>query len=107
MRIGEGGRRTRISARTQRCFEDHVILVPGRFWNGCRDYTTYGRKQVMAVRNLSVATVPSRFIKLVLDRQTRVTAWTRTCDDLLSGTGNDQVTYLDSKITCANPFRLL
>jgi DNA-binding transcriptional MerR regulator len=100
MRIGEVSRRTGVAARMLRYYEEQELLRPTRHLNGYRDYTDMDVEQVTLIRNLSGAGVPTRFIKIVLDRQTGTTTWTSACDDILAGMVRDQITDLDTKITC-------
>ncbi|MFT4305742.1 MAG: MerR family transcriptional regulator [Microbacterium sp.] len=100
MRIGEVSRRTGVAARMLRYYEEQELLRPGRHPNGYRDYTDTDLDQITTIRDLSGAGVPTRFIKIVLDRQAGTTAWTNACDDILAGMVREQITDLDAKITC-------
>lgn len=100
MRIGEVSRRTGVAARMLRYYEEQGLLRPGRHPNGYRDYTHTDLEQVATIRDLGGAGVPTRFIKIVLDRQAGATAWTSRCDDILAGMVRDQIADLDAKIAC-------
>lgn len=100
MRIGEVSRRTGVAARMLRYYEEQGLLQPARHVNGYRDYTEADLEQVDTIRNLGAAGVPTRFIKIVLDRQTGAIAWTSTCNDILAGMVRDQIADLDTKIAC-------
>ena len=56
--------------------------------------------QVVMIRDLIGAGVPTRFVKIVLDRRSGATAWTSACDDIFAGMVRDQIADLDAKITC-------
>lgn len=105
MRIGEVARRTGVAARMLRYYEEQELLRPGRHPNGYRDYTDSDVEQVATIRDLSGSGVPTRFIKIILDRQTGTTAWTSTCDDILADMVRDQINDLDTKITCLTDSR--
>lgn len=105
MRIGEVTRRTGVSARMLRYYEQQGLLDPGRHPNGYRDYTAEDLHRVTTIRDLSGAGVPTRFIRIVLDKQSGEVAWTTTCDEILAGLVRDQVAALDAKITCLSTSR--
>jgi DNA-binding transcriptional MerR regulator len=105
MRIGEVTRRTGVAARMLRYYEEQDLLSPERHFNGYRDYSGADVERVVWIRNLSTSGVPTRFIKIVLDRQTGTLPWTSTCDDILAGLVRAQITDLDSKITCLTTSR--
>ena len=105
MRIGEASRRTGVAARMLRYYENQGLLHPDRHRNGYRDYTDAELEQVATIRDLSGAGVPTRFIKIVLDRQADASAWTSACDDILAGMVRQQITGLDAKIACLTTSR--
>lgn len=105
MRIGEVTRRTGVAARMLRYYEEQDLLSPGRHPNGYRDYTEADVQRVATIRDLSSSGVPTRFIKIILDRQSDQTAWTDACDEILAGMVSDQIADLDSKITCLTSSR--
>ena len=105
MLIGEVVRRTGVSARMLRYYEDGGRLDPGRRPNGYRDYAEADVRQVETIRDLSASGVPTRFIGIVLDRQSGATAWTGACDDVLAEMVREQVTALDARIACLTTSR--
>ncbi|QTI67382.1 MerR family transcriptional regulator [Gordonia polyisoprenivorans] len=105
MRIGEVSRHTGVAARMLRYYEEQELLRPGRRPNGYRDYTDADLAHVATIRDLSSAGVPTRFIKIVLDRQAGATAWTSACDEILAGMVREQIADLDAKITCLTTSR--
>lgn len=105
MRIGEISRRTGVAARMLRYYEEQGLLSPCRHRNGYRDYADSDLEQVATIRDLGGAGVPTRFIKIVLDRQSDPTAWTLECDDILAGMIRDQIAGLDAKIVCLTASR--
>lgn len=104
MRIGEVTDRTGVAARMLRYYEEQELLSPGRHPNGYRDYTEADVEQVATIRDLSSSGVPTRFIKIILDRQAG-TGWTSSCDDILAGMIRDQMTDIDLKINCLTTSR--
>jgi DNA-binding transcriptional MerR regulator len=105
MRIGEVARRTGVAARMLRYYESQGLLAPGRHPNGYRDYSEPDVQQVLTIRDLSSSGVPTRFIRIVLDRDGGRTAWTTDCDDILAAMVREQIADLDAKITCLTTSR--
>lgn len=98
VRIGEVSRRTGVAARMLRYYEAKGLLDPDRHSNGYRDYAESDLRDVETIRDLSASGVPTRFIKIVLDRERNARAWTKSCDDILAGMLREQIIDLDNKI---------
>lgn len=105
MRIGEVTRRTGVSPRMLRYYEQQELITPGRHVNGYRDYNDLDVQRVTSVRDLSSSGVPTRFIKIILDRQSGTPGWTPRCDDILAGLIREQITDLETKISCLSSSR--
>ncbi len=105
MRIAEVTRRTGVAPRMLRYYEEQELLTPSRRSNGYRDYTESDVRQVETIRDMSGSGVPTRFIKIVLDRQAGAIAWTTACDDILAGMVREQLADLDAKIRCLSSSR--
>ncbi|TDP96436.1 MerR family transcriptional regulator [Labedaea rhizosphaerae] len=105
MRIGEVADRTGVANRMLRYYEEQELLTPGRHRNGYRDYTESDVRRVETIRDLSASGVPTRFIKIVLDRQADAGAWTSKCDAILADMVRCQIAELDSKISCLTTSR--
>ena len=105
MRIGDLAHRTNVAARMLRYYEEHDLLKPRRHANGYRDYTESDVEQVKTIHDLSTTGVPTRFIKIILDRQDDTAAWSESCDDILAEMIRDQIADIDSKITCLTTSR--
>lgn len=105
MRIADVSRRTGVAPRMLRYYEEQELLAPSRRPNGYRDYTESDVRQVETIRDLGGSGVPTRFIKIVLDRQAGTTTWTAACDDILAGMIADQLADLDAKIRCLSASR--
>lgn len=100
MRIGEVADKTGVGTRMLRYYEDQGLLEPQRSGNGYRRYTEADVERVKTIQELSSAGVPTRFIKIVLDREYNAIDWTDRCDEILAGIVQEQITDLDSKIRC-------
>lgn len=105
MRIGEVTRRTGVASRMLRYYEEQGLLTPTRRTNGYREYTDEDVRQVVTIRDLSGSGVPTRFIKIVLDRQSGAVGWTSACDEKVAGMVRDQIADLDNKIACLTTSR--
>lgn len=105
MRIGEVTGRTGVATRMLRYYEEQELLTPRRHVNGYRDYSEGDVRRVETIRDLSASGVPTRFIKIVLDRQSGTTAWTSKCDAILAEMVRGQIAELDSKISCLTTSR--
>ena len=66
MRIGELSRRTGISVRMLRYYEEEGLLVPARRASGYRDYSVGDEQIVKAIRMLSEAGLKLDFIRRFL-----------------------------------------
>jgi DNA-binding transcriptional MerR regulator len=66
VRIGELARRTNVSPRLLRYYEEQGLLAPDRAVNGYRDYPDYLVDRVTQIRGLIEAGVPTRIIKQIL-----------------------------------------
>src|ERR1044072_8351667 len=105
MRIGEVTGRTGVATRMLRYYEEQDLLTPQRHGNGYRDYTEGDVRRVETIRDLSASGVPTRFIKIVLDRQSGTTPWTRNCDPIRADMARCQIAELDGKISCLTTSR--
>ncbi|CAA9292577.1 MAG: Transcriptional regulator, MerR family [uncultured Corynebacteriales bacterium] len=66
MRIGELARRTNVSARLLRYYEQQELLTPDRSGNGYRSYAQGAVERVAQIRGLLDAGLPTRLIKQIL-----------------------------------------
>ncbi|MCP2234639.1 DNA-binding transcriptional regulator, MerR family [Prauserella halophila] len=66
VRIGEIARRSGVSARALRYYEEQALLVPGRSPGGQREYTEDAVQRVRAIQQLYAAGLPSRRIAELL-----------------------------------------
>ncbi|WP_336653182.1 MULTISPECIES: MerR family transcriptional regulator [unclassified Leucobacter] len=100
MRIGEISRLTGIGARMLRYYEDEGLLTPERRANGYREYSESDAARVRTIRDLRAAGVPTRFIRIVLDRQDSPDAWSERCDEIIASMVREQIAELESRIDC-------
>lgn len=105
MRIGEVSRRTGVATRMLRYYEEQDLLAPERHPNGYRDYTESHVQQVETIRDLSSSGIPTRFVKIVLDRQNNAAAWTESCDQIMAEMLREQIDEIDAKIACLTTSR--
>ncbi|MBX6389012.1 MAG: MerR family transcriptional regulator [Frankia sp.] len=105
MRIGEVARRTGVAARMLRYYETQGLLTPRRHPNGYRDYTEADVRQVEIIRDLSASGVPTRVIKIVIDRERDGNAWTSACDELFANMVRKHVADIEMKIACLSMSR--
>ncbi|MFJ9714378.1 MerR family transcriptional regulator [Streptomyces sp. NPDC101213] len=68
MRIGELARRTGISARMLRYYEEQGLITPQRGDNGYRDYDETLVERAEKIRCFLDASIPMRVIAAMLDR---------------------------------------
>ncbi len=66
MKIGELSRRTNVSTRLLRYYEEQGLLTPARSANGYREYATCHEDDVWQIRGLLDAGLPVRIIKEIL-----------------------------------------
>lgn len=66
MRIGELARRTGVSRRALRYYEEQQLLTPARLPSGYRDYAASDVDTVRHVRTLLAAGLPSHLVAEVL-----------------------------------------
>jgi DNA-binding transcriptional MerR regulator len=66
MRIGELARRTEVSTRLLRYYEEQGLLTPERAPNGYREYPERLVDRVLQIRGLLDAGLPTRIIKQII-----------------------------------------
>jgi DNA-binding transcriptional MerR regulator len=66
MKIGELAKRTNVSTRLLRYYEEQELLTPERAANGYRDYADTLVDRVVQIRGLLDAGLPIRIIKQIL-----------------------------------------
>lgn len=66
MTIGEMAKRTNVSTRLLRYYEEQGLLTPGRTTNGYREYAEPLVDRVVQIRGLLDAGLPTRIIKQII-----------------------------------------
>jgi DNA-binding transcriptional MerR regulator len=104
MRIGELSRRTGVSARMLRYYEEQHLLAPARSANDYRDYADGDVDRVRQVRALLDAALPTRFVRAVLDMGLEGGAaadgWTPTCTATFASMLRDELSRLEDQVRC-------
>ena len=104
MRIGELSRRTGVSARMLRYYEDQRLLAPTRSANDYRDYAEGDVDRVRQVRALLDAGLPTRFVRAVLDMGLEggpaADGWTPTCTATFAGMLREELGRLEDQVRC-------
>jgi DNA-binding transcriptional MerR regulator len=104
VRIGELSRRTGVSTRMLRYYEEQSLLAPERSGNGYRSYPASDVDRVRQVRALLDAGLPTRFVRAVLDMGlsggTAVDGWTATCTATFAGQLRAELARLEEHVAC-------
>jgi len=95
VRIGELSRRTRVSVRMLRYYEEQGLLVPGRATNGYREYGEDDVARVVLVASLVRSGLPTRLITPLLRAPCGPDP-----DDDLAPLFAAELERLDARITC-------
>ncbi|MFC4554762.1 MerR family transcriptional regulator [Georgenia faecalis] len=101
MRIGELARRTGVSTRLLRYYEEQGLLAPGRSANTYRAYDEDDVARVERVAGLVRAGVPTRLIKVLLDlEETQASGRAAPCARSVAETLAAELAGLDERIAC-------
>jgi DNA-binding transcriptional MerR regulator len=104
MRIGELARRTGVSARMLRYYEEQHLLAPARSANDYRDFAEADVDRVRQVRALLDAGLPTRFVRAVLDMGLAGTpaleGWGPTCTATFAGMLREELGRLEEQLSC-------
>lgn len=101
MRIGDLSRKTGLSSRMLRYYEQEGLLHPERTANGYRDYSENDAARAILIRDLVRSGVPTRLIPAVLDQRDGLEGrWTRNCDRVFADMLGSEIEDLDSRIAC-------
>lgn len=99
MRIGELSRRSGVSTRLLRYYEERGLLRPARRNAGYRDYAEETPQTVAQIRGLLAAGLSTGVIAKVLPWMHHAQPGVEPCADLLS-TLRGQLAEIDSRIAC-------
>ena len=104
MRIGELARRTGVSARMLRYYEQQHLLTPARAANDYRDFAEADVDRVRQVRALLDAGLPTRFVRAVLDMGlaggTAADGWTPSCTATFATMLRGELGRLEDQLRC-------
>ncbi len=101
MRIGEFAKRTNVSARLLRYYEEQGLVTPDRAANGYRDYPECLVERVVQIRGLLGAGLPIKIIEQVLPYldDPRTIHVTDASPELIA-TLEQQRDHMDARISC-------
>ncbi|WP_369817980.1 MerR family transcriptional regulator [Cellulomonas sp. Root485] len=101
VKIGELARRTGVSTRLLRYYEEQGLITPARTTNTYRTYDEQDVARVEQVVGLVRAGVPTRLAKVLLDLEdTRAEELAPSCTRQVAEMLADELTGLDERIAC-------
>ena len=103
MKIGELSRRTGVSTRVLRYYEEQGLIAPARTTNTYRTYDEQDVARVEQVVGLVRAGVPTRLARVLLDLEdTRAEELAPSCTRQVAEMLAEELTGLDERIACLN-----
>ncbi|MCP2170381.1 MerR family transcriptional regulator [Goodfellowiella coeruleoviolacea] len=99
MRIGELARRTGVSPRLLRYYEEQGLLAPERTANGYRSYSADAPLLVTQIRGLLSAGLPTEVIRDILPCARGAEPELEPCPDLMA-TLREELAGMDARIAC-------
>ncbi|WP_456825764.1 MerR family transcriptional regulator [Cellulomonas sp. P5_E12] len=106
MKIGELSRRTGVSTRLLRYYEEQALIAPARTTNTYRTYDERDVARVGQVVGLVRAGVPTRLAKVLLDLEdTQAEDLAASCPRQVAEMLADELTGLDERIACLTKSR--
>lgn len=102
--IGELAAETGVPPRMLRYYESQGLLAPSRAANGYRRYTAADADRVRQVRRLIVAGMPTRIIRVVLERENDP-GWTEQCTRDFADELAGELAAVDERIACLESTR--
>ncbi|NUU16536.1 MerR family transcriptional regulator [Cellulomonas humilata] len=101
MKIGELSRRTGVSTRLLRYYEEQGLISPARTTNTYRTYDDRDVARVEQVVGLVRAGVPTRLARVLLDLEdTRADGLAASCTRQVAQMLAEELTGLDERIAC-------
>lgn len=97
MKIGDLSKRTGVSARMLRYYEDEKLISPTRRTSGFRDYSREDEQVVKSIRNLSEAGLKLNFIRRFLPCLRSEGPILHPCPDLMAAM-EQEIQELDIRI---------
>ena len=106
MKIGELSRRTGVSTRVLRYYEEQGLITPARTTNTYRTYDEQDVVRVEQVVGLVRAGVPTRLARVLLDLEdTRSDELAASCTRQVAEMLAEELTGLDERIACLTKSR--
>ncbi|AEE44282.1 MerR family transcriptional regulator [Cellulomonas fimi] len=106
MRIGELSRRTGVSTRLLRYYEEQGLIAPARSANTYREYDEAAVAQVERAVGLVRAGLPTRLAKVVLDlERTQDEDLAASCPRTVAQMLAEELAGLDARIACLTTSR--
>ena len=106
MKIGELSRRTGVSTRLLRYYEEQGLIAPARSTNTYRTYDEQDVARVEQVVGLVRAGVPTRLARVLLDLEdTRSEELAESCTRQVAEMLAEELTGLDERIACLTKSR--
>ena len=106
MKIGELSRRTGVSTRVLRYYEEQGLIAPARTTNTYRTYDEQDVARVEQVVGLVRAGVPTRLARVLLDLEdTRAEELAPSCTRQVAELLAEELTGLDERIACLTKSR--
>lgn len=100
MRIGELAKRTGISTRMLRYYEEQDLLSSQRAANGYREYVDADVERARTVASLISSGLTTDLVRIVLSMDERADEWTATCSRTFAERLTRELTSIDEKIAC-------
>lgn len=105
MRIGELAKRTNISTRMLRYYEEQGLLASERAANGYREYDEADVERATTVASLISSGLTTDLVRIVLSMDDRADDWTPTCSRTFAERLNRELTSIEDKIACLTKSR--
>lgn len=106
MRIGELSRRTGVTTRLLRYYEEQGLLAPARSTNTYREYDEADVARVERVAGLVRAGVPTRLVRVLLDLEAAVAEdVAASCPRAVAEMLAEELAGLDERIACLTASR--
>lgn len=100
MRIGELARRTGISTRMLRYYEEQNLLTSQRAANGYREYVEADVERASTIASLISSGLTTDLVRIVLSMDDRADEWTASCSRTFAERLNRELTSIEDKIAC-------
>jgi DNA-binding transcriptional MerR regulator len=106
MRIGELSRRTGISTRMLRYYEEQGLLSAERASSGYREYVESDVQRASTIGSLINSGLTTKLVAIVLSMSDRPEEWKPTCNQTFADLLTHELTSIDDKIACLQRSRV-